>query len=82
MESLADETGSQSLTAENKAWENKKRKLLRASRRDQVDLNIYMPINERSESASKRIGGSRLMELRGMDAKERNRGQVCIMYQG
>lgn len=64
------------MTKENKAWENKKRKMLRAARRDKVDLNIYMPLTERSEAASKRFTGDRLTELRNSDVSNRNKLQV------
>lgn len=64
------------MTKENKAWENKKRKMLRAARRDKVDLNIYMPLTERSEAAYKRFTGDRLTELRNSDVSNRNKLQV------
>ena len=77
VESLADEEdNSQVMTKENKAWESKKRKMLRAARRDKVDLNIYMPLTERSEAASKRFTGDRLAELRNSDISNRNKFQV------
>jgi hypothetical protein len=59
VESLADEDGSKSLSMskENKAWESKKRKLLRATRRDEEDINVYKPISESDARQGQSDGG-------------------------
>lgn len=50
--------------------------MLRAANRDRVDLNIYMPLSERSNIASNKYAGTRLMELRSSDAAEYRQKQV------